>query len=96
MTKYKIVSYVRVEDYDPTYFDSISDAESELNHLEAMNPCRENHYVVEEVESDDLLPSNPVERNTLLSQLVAIAEEDYEDTDIVDTKAYNPNDPVNW
>ena len=96
MTKYKIVSYIRIEDYDPHYFDSLSEAESELDHLEIMNSCRDNHYVIEEVESDDLLPSNPVERSALLSQLGAIAEEDYEDTDIVDTKAYNPNDPVNW
>tara|TARA_B000000557_G_scaffold244016_1_gene225320 strand:+ start:347 stop:637 length:291 start_codon:yes stop_codon:yes gene_type:complete len=96
MTKYKIVSYVRAEDYDPIYFDSIGDAEVELNNLELSDPCRDNYYVIEEIESDDLLPSNPVERNALLSQLGAIAEEDYEDTDIVETKDYNSNDPVNW
>jgi hypothetical protein len=96
MTKYKVVSYVRVEDYDPTYFDSISDAESELDHLEIMNSCRENYYVIEEVDSDDLLPSNPVERDTLLRQLGAIAQEDYEDTDIADQELFNANDPINW
>ena len=98
MTKYKIVSYIRIEDYEPHYFDSLSDAEGELDHLELMNSCRDNHYEIEEVEveTDDLLPSNPDDKATLLRQLAVIAEEDYEETDIVDTEAYNPNDPVNW
>ena len=91
MTKYKIVSYIRIEDYDPHYFSSLSEAESELDHLELMNSCRDNHYVIEEVESDDLLPANPTDMGGIVGVI-----EDYEDTDIVDAEAYNPNDPVNW
>tara|TARA_B100000131_G_scaffold228423_1_gene220159 strand:- start:273 stop:521 length:249 start_codon:yes stop_codon:yes gene_type:complete len=82
MTKYKIVSYIRVEDYEPTYFDSLSEAESELDHLEAMNSCRDNHYVIEETDdADDLIPFNS-------------GLEEVMPTDVAED--YNPNDPANW
>lgn len=95
MTKYKIVSYIRIEDYDPHYFDSLSEAESELDHLELMNSCRDNHYVIEEVEV-----SSKGDDGTYLIKMDGVVgvEEDYEETDIVDRnqESFNPNDPVNW
>lgn len=46
--KYIIVAYIRVEPDEPAVFDSIEDAQAELEHLEAMNDG-ETAYEIEEV-----------------------------------------------
>lgn len=46
--KYIIVAYIRIEPDEPAIFDSLEDAQAELEHLEAMNDG-ETTYEIEEV-----------------------------------------------
>jgi hypothetical protein len=80
MTKYRIVSYVRAEDYNPVCFDSISDAESEIDHLEMMNSLQENYYTIEEY--DDSMESSPIADDDVIEK--------------IRNREFDANDPVNW
>ena len=88
MQYYKIVSYIRAvgdpEDY--TYYKNISDANSEIRHLEAMDPWGECKYEIESVDPDEEPESWPDEHD--------IYEPPESEEKVISD--YNPNDPSNW
>lgn len=48
-TGYRVVAYVRAEADEPAIFDSLEDAQAELEHLEAMNDGETTYEIEEEV-----------------------------------------------